>query len=82
MQNFWTPDVNGDIDIYVKNYHCKSSKAPKDKTPGFQRLLLVPKRPWHHIMARFKYIPRAKDGSGNAFNIIDKLTKKSLVKGL
>ena len=74
---FWWPNMNGDIDVYVENYPCKSAKSPRDKTLGLLRPIPIPLRPWHHIIVDFKYMPKAKDGSDNTFNIIDKLTNET-----
>lgn len=63
--------MNGGIDIYVENCPCRSAKIPRDKTPGLLRPLPIPLRPWHHLVIDFKYMPKAKNGCGNTFNIID-----------
>lgn len=76
-KKYWWPNMNGDIDVYVDNCSCKSSKIPRDKTPGLLRPLPLPLRPWHHVVVDFKYMPKAKDGSDNTFNIIDKLSKET-----
>lgn len=40
------------------------------------RPLPIPLQPWYHLVVDFKYMPKAKNGNDNTFNIIDKLTKK------
>lgn len=74
---YWWPGLHQDVDTFVANCPCRSSKDPRDKPPGLLRPLPVPLRPWHHIIIDFKSMPRSKRGHDNTFNIIDKLTKET-----
>lgn len=74
---YWWPGVHADCDIYVDNCPCRSSKHPRDKTPGYLHPIPIPLRPWLHVVVDFNEMPKTKKGNDNTMNIIDKFSKET-----
>jgi transposase InsO family protein len=75
---YWWPRMNGDVEVFVDNcMPCRSSKYPRDKTPGLLQPIPPPQRGWQCLVVDFNELPPDKYGFDNALVMIDRLTKAS-----
>ena len=73
---YWWPRMTGDVDVFVDNcMPCRSSKHPRDKTPGLLRPIPPPERAWQCLVMDFNELPPDRYGFDNALVMIDRLTK-------
>lgn len=73
---YWWPRMTGDVDVYVDNcMPCRSSKYPRDKTPGLLQPIPPPQRAWQCLVMDFNELPLDRYGFDNALVMIDRLTK-------
>jgi hypothetical protein len=73
---YWWPGITSDVNQYTANCRvCRSSKVPRDKTPGLLQPLPIPLRSWQHIAADFKSMPKDKHGYDNILVMVDRLSK-------
>jgi len=73
---YWWPGLIGDVDTYIANYiTCRSSKEPRDKTPGLLKPLPVPLRGWSSLAIDFKAMPKDRRGYDNVLVVINRLSK-------
>lgn len=78
QSQYWWPGLSRDVDRFVANcLVCRSSKAPRDKTPGLLHPLPVPLRAWKHIQMDFKTMPRDRKGYDNLLVMVCLLSKRS-----
>lgn len=78
MERYWWPRMMSDINIYVANYMaCRSSKMPRDKTPGLLKPIPPPNRAWKCLVIDFNKLPKDRKGYNNAPVIIDRLSKQT-----
>jgi len=77
-ERYWWPRMAGDIDIFIDNcMPCRSSRHPRDKTPGLLRPIPPPDRAWQRLVMDFHEFPPDKYGFDNALVMIDPLSKTS-----
>jgi transposase InsO family protein len=73
---YWWPRMTGDIEVFVANcMPCRSSKYPRDKTPGLLKPIPPPQRSWECLVMDFKEFPPDKYGFDNALVMMDRLGK-------
>jgi hypothetical protein len=53
--------------------------VPRDKTPRLLRLLLIPDRPWQHILIDFKEMPPDHKGINIVCVFVDRLGKRPIL---
>ena len=66
-----------DIDRYIRN--CDDYYKfiiLRDKTPRLLKLLLIPKRPWQHILIDFYVLPMDRNGYNMAIILVDRFSKR------
>jgi transposase InsO family protein len=75
---YWWPKMRSDVDVFVDNcMPCRSSKYPRDKTPGLLQPIPPPQRAWQCLVVDFNELPPDRYGYDNALVMIDRLTKAS-----
>jgi hypothetical protein len=75
-EQYWWKGISADVDRYVANCTvCRSSKTPRDKTPGLLHPLPVPLRTWQNIVVDFKDMPKDRSGYDNVLVVVDSLSK-------
>lgn len=75
---YWWPGLSKDVDRFVANCRvCRSSKAPRDKTPGLLHPLPIPLRSWQSIQMDFNAMPKDRKGFDNLLVMICLLSKRS-----
>jgi hypothetical protein len=73
---YWWPRLAGDVEVYVSNcMPCRSSKYPRDKTPGLLRPIPPPDRTWQRLVMDFNELPPDRYGYDNALVMMDPLSK-------
>ena len=70
--------MSSDIETFVSNYMLyRSSKHPRDKTPGLLQPIPPPQWGWQCLVVDFNELPPDRYGFDNALVMIDRLTKAS-----
>jgi hypothetical protein len=73
---YWWPRMTGDIEVFVANcMPCRSSKHPRDKTPGLLQPIPPPQRKWQCLVMDFNELPPDRYGFDNALVMMDRLAK-------
>ncbi len=75
QQYYWV-GLHRDVERYVGNCQsCRRNKVPRDKTPGLLKPLPIPERPWEHITADGKDMPKSRSGFDYIWVFVCRLTK-------